>query len=509
MKKILHLFLVIASFGFYSGLKAQCDLALSNVSVELVGTPVVIGPNKCQITVNVQFDLDYNGGSKYVYFHSYLAADYPSPSVFNCGSSASQDPPTHNQLGTAVDDIGKSMLDVGLDNSSGHGTLNVPVSVPILTSYLPDPTVVLTQPSNSLGMTVTKTFKGGMTDHFVISNLKVTFNQSCAAVLIVKTDVWASNSNAASAKAQCYICGSTQIFNDPTITGFKRCNRPRTLSIGIQTVSTTPITVSYSLYKSDGDASFEPGTDDILVGGPSGPFTISAGSPYFNDNVSYTGNNAPGEKSDIWVAVTASSNTGMTTLSLFENGACFPLPVKLTYFNARRNNASNVGLTWQTAQELNASGFEIQRQVGSGGWQVVGFVATQALNGNSSSLLNYSFNDVNGAKGISQYRLRAIDIDANSKFSEIRAVRGDGQAGKIIVYPNPSFDGKVRVIFEDVNGTRDVSLTDMSGRLVKQWAGVTNNNLQIDNVPAGYYGLRVVVRETGEQSIEKIVVNKR
>lgn len=507
MKKILLLCLLIASFGFYNGLNAQCDLALSNVSVELVGNPVVLGANKCQITVNVQFDLGYNGGSKYVYFHSYLAADYPNPSVFDCSSSASQNPPTQTQLGTAIDDIGKSMLDVGLDNSSGHGALNAPVSVPILTSYLPDPTVVLTQPSNSPGMTVTKTFKGGTTDHFVVSNLKIIFNQSCAGALIVKTDVWASNSNAASAKAQCYICGTQQIFNDPTITGFKVCSTPRTLSIGIQTVSTTPITVTYSLYKSDGDANFEPGTDDILVGGPTGPFTISAGSPYSATGVTYTGNNTKGEKSDIWVAVTSSANP-TTMISLFEN-ECFPLPVKLTYFNAKRNNPSNVGLTWQTAQELNSSGFEVQRQIGSGGWQVVGFVATQALNGNSSSLLNYSFNDVNSAKGISQYRLRAIDIDANSKFSEIRAVRGDGQAGKIIVYPNPSFDGKVRVIFEDVNGTRDVSLTDMSGRLIKQWTSVTNNNLQIDNVPSGYYSLRVIVRETGEQSIEKIVVNKR
>ena len=133
----------------------------------------------------------------------------------------------------------------------------------------------------------------------------------------------------------------------------------------------------------------------------------------------------------------------------------------------------------------------------------------QALNGNSSSVLNYSFNDPNNAKGITQYRLRAVDIDANSKFSEIRAVRGEGQAGKIIVYPNPSFDGKIKVVFEDVNGTRDVSLTDMSGRLIKQWTGITNNNLQIDNMTPGYYSLRVVIRETGEQSIEKIVVNKR
>jgi hypothetical protein len=136
-------------------------------------------------------------------------------------------------------------------------------------------------------------------------------------------------------------------------------------------------------------------------------------------------------------------------------------------------------------------------------------VASQALYGNSSSTLNYSFNDNNNAHAITQYRLKEVDIDANSKFSEIRAVRGDGQAGKIIVYPNPSFDGTAKVVFEEVNGTRDVSLSDATGRLIKQWKGVTNNNLGIDNLTPGFYSLRVVIRETGEQSIEKIIVNKR
>src|SRR6185436_16329047 len=113
------------------------------------------------------------------------------------------------------------------------------------------------------------------------------------------------NANSASSKAQCYVCGAQHVFNDPTITGFKVCSNPRTLNIGLQTSSTNPITVSYTLYKSDGDAAFEPGTEDTLVGS-GGPFTISATSPWSGTNIQYTGNNVKGEKSDIWVAVTSS-----------------------------------------------------------------------------------------------------------------------------------------------------------------------------------------------------------
>jgi len=504
MKKVLPvLAIVLCTYAA----NAQCDLSLSNVSVEMVGTPVSVGINKTRATFNIQFDLNYNDGSKFVFIHSYLASNYPNPSFFNCGSGTpAVNPPTHLQLGTAIDALGMSFMDVGLDNSTGHGALNASVPVTILTSYGPDATVVLTQPTNSAGMTVTKTFKGGTLDHFVMSNVTVVFNQASNSTLKVKTDVWASNSNAAGAKAQCYLCGTQQIFNDPTITGFKKCTNPRLLSIGISTTSVTPITISYNLYKSDGDANFEPGTEDTLVGS-AGPFTISSTSPYFDANVSYTGNKVKGENSSIWVAVTSSQSTN-SIISLFEN-QCSSLPVHLTYFNAKRTNSNSVSLSWQTAQEINSSGFEIQRQIGNSSWQVVAFVPSQAVNGNSNSPLTYGYVDNNTANAVTQYRLRTIDIDGSSKFSDVRSVRGEGQTGKIILYPNPSFDGTTKVVFEDMTGTRDVSLTDMSGRTVKQWTGITNNNLQITNITPGYYSLRVINRETGEQSVEKIVVSKR
>ena len=185
------------------------------------------------------------------------------------------------------------------------------------------------------------------------------------------------------------------------------------------------------------------------------------------------------------------------------------LPVKFTYFNAARSG-QNVNLTWQTTTEQNNTGFELQRFTGGvGGWQDIGFVSTKAVNGNSSSPLNYQFTDINTTKGITQYRLKQIDKDNRSAYSVIRSVRGAGQKSNTIIYPNPSGDGKVSVVFDDASGKRDVSLMDVSGKTLKQWKGVTNNNLQIDNLNSGFYTVRIVNAETGEQSIEKFIVNKR
>ncbi len=184
-----------------------------------------------------------------------------------------------------------------------------------------------------------------------------------------------------------------------------------------------------------------------------------------------------------------------------------PLPVEFNSFTAARSNSAVI-LKWETAMEKNNSGFAIERNV-NGSWQQIGWLPTQALNGNSDALLTYTYMDNNNIKGISQYRIRQVDFDARSTFSAIRSVRGEGQLGKTIVYPNPSNNGKVNVVFEDASVTREIAVTDMSGRMVRQMKGITNNNITIENLNPGMYTIRIVAIETGEQVVEKIVVNKR
>ena len=187
------------------------------------------------------------------------------------------------------------------------------------------------------------------------------------------------------------------------------------------------------------------------------------------------------------------------------------LPVMLKSFTAARGQqATSVGLNWVSSTEINNAGFEIQLNQGDNNWKTVAFVNSKALNGNSSTDLNYSYTDINNAKAMSQYRLRQIDRDGKYKYSEVRSVRGLEQKGNTtIVYPNPSSDGRVNIVFDDSRSTRNISLMDMSGRLIKQWKDFTNNNIQIENLVPGMYSLRAIVLETGEQSVQKIIVNNR
>ncbi len=102
-----------------------------------------------------------------------------------------------------------------------------------------------------------------------------------------------------------------------------------------------------------------------------------------------------------------------------------------------------------------------------------------------------------------------VDLDDQAKYSEIRSVQGIGQEGKIIISPNPSSNGRVNVTFQSASAKRDLQLTDMHGRMLKQWNGYADNSLQIADLTPGIYQLRIIDRETGTQTVEKIMVVNR
>jgi hypothetical protein len=210
-----------------------------------------------------------------------------------------------------------------------------------------------------------------------------------------------------------------------------------------------------------------------------------------------------------YVFIAYKTKRGCYDKIVFITNGCAPLPVSFKSFTAVRNNRTNVFLKWETITEQNAAGFVVERNI-NGSWEQVTYVPSQAQGGNSTSLLTYQLNDLNAAKGISQYRIRQVDLDGMAKISDIRSVRGEGQKGSTIIYPNPSDDGKVNVVFEGgAIAKRNITVQDLSGRIIKEWKSYTNNNIQIENLTPGFYTIRIVNIETGEQDVQKAVVNKR
>jgi len=136
-------------------------------------------------------------------------------------------------------------------------------------------------------------------------------------------------------------------------------------------------------------------------------------------------------------------------------------------------NGNTVTLNWATATELNNSGFEVERQVGSkqsavGKWEKIGFVEG---NGTTTERHNYSFVDANLIGGQYLYRLKQIDFNGEYEYSDIVEVELlPVQYALFQNYPNP-FNPETVIRFNIPTGnTEFVSLIiyDLLGNEVKR-----------------------------------------
>ncbi|HOJ08345.1 MAG: S8 family serine peptidase [Ignavibacteriota bacterium] len=91
------------------------------------------------------------------------------------------------------------------------------------------------------------------------------------------------------------------------------------------------------------------------------------------------------------------------------------IPVELTFFTAS-SIGNSVNLIWNTATELNNSGFEIQRKSNNSEWNNIGFIAGF---GTATDPKSYSFIDNNLKVGSYSYRLKQIDFDGSFAYSHI------------------------------------------------------------------------------------------
>ena len=184
--------------------------------------------------------------------------------------------------------------------------------------------------------------------------------------------------------------------------------------------------------------------------------------------------------------------------------AASTLPVSLVNFSGSRSG-SYVNLQWTTNIESNNTGFEIQRSNAGGVYETIGFVPTKAADGNSGMPLYYQFKEANAAKGNSWYRIVQIDKDGGRTVTAARGVRGLEEISKVTVYPNPGTSGNMNVMFGS-SAIRDIVITDLSGKVVKQWNSYRDDNMAIGGLRTGVYMLIITNKTTSEKLAHKLVV---
>ena len=113
------------------------------------------------------------------------------------------------------------------------------------------------------------------------------------------------------------------------------------------------------------------------------------------------------------------------------------LPVELTSFTASAMN-NTVKLKWETATELNNTGFRIERKENNSGWEYITFVKGA---GNSTAPKSYSYTDASvSGKNLYAYRLIQIDNNGQMSYSKETEINADFTPSAYSLgqnYPNP------------------------------------------------------------------------
>ncbi|HEY9363721.1 MAG TPA: T9SS type A sorting domain-containing protein [Chitinophagaceae bacterium] len=448
---------------------------------------------KCYVTFNVAFSYDANNGSKYVFIQSYIESviqngivnenpphDYPN--YFDCqnGVTSEKKPPLKA-------DAGDPLLNIAIDNSGDN---------PFFTEYIPDNTLDTIGATSASGITKV-TLANGDT-RFMLTDIQVILPYECGSQTqyFLATDVFATNAEKAKT-LHCVSCGIKTVGGAVTVAGQTLCDL---VNASLTNSTSTDQTVTYELFADNGDGVLATeNTEDVLFETQTG--TVMANSAF---TINYSLQNQDLVGRDVFVVINIG---GARRAQLLPSVQCAPLPVSFNSFTANRNKAT-VNLKWVTATEQNSKGFDLQRETGNNQWQSIAYIPSLAVDGNSNGLLTYTYADLNNSRGITNYRIRQIDLDGKMKYSPVRSVRGQAQTSGIIVYPNPSNTGAVSVLFDEETFGRDIQLTDISGRVLRRWNNITDNNLQISNLTAGMYTLKIMNRETGEVDMKKIVVSR-
>jgi Concanavalin A-like lectin/glucanases superfamily/Secretion system C-terminal sorting domain len=157
------------------------------------------------------------------------------------------------------------------------------------------------------------------------------------------------------------------------------------------------------------------------------------------------------------------------------------LPLELLRFTGKNTVEGNV-LIWETANEVNTKGFNIERSMEQGQWFILGFLPTKG------AAAWYDFTDPNPFS-VSYYRLRQIDNGGKETFSKIISLSNSTKAS-LKVYPNPATDVLTVAFADSMLETAPIfEVRNVLGQLML--SGTLQRSIDIATLPSGTYILRV------------------
>ncbi|MEP7165143.1 MAG: T9SS type A sorting domain-containing protein [Ferruginibacter sp.] len=140
-----------------------------------------------------------------------------------------------------------------------------------------------------------------------------------------------------------------------------------------------------------------------------------------------------------------------------------PLPVQFLNVTAHQKG-SGVAIDWSTASEFNNKYFDVEKSTDGGiSWSVV---TTMQSKGNGNTTKNYTSYDAKPVAGPNYYRIKQVDMDGTSKYSNTVVFKLNIVKTDVSVLANP-FNSNITIDFLSThNQVVSGRLFDMTGKQV-------------------------------------------
>ncbi len=170
------------------------------------------------------------------------------------------------------------------------------------------------------------------------------------------------------------------------------------------------------------------------------------------------------------------------------------LPVDLIYFAAKRV-ANEIEIKWTTANEIGIDGFEIEKSHDLVNFQKIGFqIANYARSGGP-----YQFHDPEPVRGAAYYRLKILEADGHTEYSNIITV---GQfKSEPFIRPNILASGE-NIYVSSTNADSEVLLLNLAGQRI----GVLQIEANKAVLPALNPGMYLIAA-IDKSWVEKIIIH--
>lgn len=163
------------------------------------------------------------------------------------------------------------------------------------------------------------------------------------------------------------------------------------------------------------------------------------------------------------------------------------LPVELVDFEVHAQGRTAL-LHWQTASETNHAGFEIEHSLDGISWQLAGSIPAHGVN----AAAEYEFQVAALLPGNHFFRLRQIDLDGASQYSDVRTVGIRGDRLQVELLPNMVRESCMLHIRAEQAGTLRIEVFQADGQptglhWIIPFESETSYPFPLAHLPAGTY----------------------